>query len=313
MSSISSANLPDSATTHSISTLASPVSTSYASEVQEQFAAASLDESGPRPKSRICHRHNPSSGTCSTFVNDGDDGAILTGYPDLELKIRGLEGSQRTTIIEVPQPLSVTDVSVKEEQVNTPTETGLSDKLDEDIAQEDASTTADNISHEEAASVLSFALQLLYGIDLNETSLSQGTAQNLVANFVQDIDNHIWQAPSDGQLSHTMSTGSSWSTPSQEASGGDRRGGKRKKQGRRDDDGDEFSDGDGLGSLPTKRPRTTPREEENLRLSCPFRKRNPHRFNVRDHHSCAMTYFPKFAELRYVEEGFVLETILTRS
>jgi hypothetical protein len=38
--------------------------------------------------------------------------------------------------------------------------------------------------------------------------------------------------------------------------------------------------------------------DDNLRLSCPYRKRNPNRFNVRDHHSCAMTYFPKFAELR---------------
>lgn len=86
MSSLSSANIPDSATTHSVSTLASPISTSYASsDIQELFAAHGLN--GSRPTSRICHRQQPSNGTCSTFVNDEDD-AIFTGYPELDLKIR---------------------------------------------------------------------------------------------------------------------------------------------------------------------------------------------------------------------------------
>ena len=94
MSSISSANVPDSATTHSLSTLASPISTSYASsEINELF--------GPhvsRPTSRICHRHQPSNGTCSTFVNDEDD-AIFTGYPELDLKIQRLhEERQRIDV-----------------------------------------------------------------------------------------------------------------------------------------------------------------------------------------------------------------------
>jgi hypothetical protein len=101
MSSISSANVPDSATTHSLSTLASPISTTYASSIHEQFAATTLD--GSRPTSRICHRHNPSSGTCSTFVNDEDDGAIVTGYPDqFELKLRNLHEEQRPAIIQEP-------------------------------------------------------------------------------------------------------------------------------------------------------------------------------------------------------------------
>jgi hypothetical protein len=95
-----------------------------------------------------------------------------------------------------------------------------------------------------------------------------------------------------------MSSSSLSSTPSQGVSPDDsQRGGKRKKLGKGDQDGDDYSDGEGVGSF-AKRARPNPREEENLRLSCPFRKRNPHRFNVRDHHSCAMTYFPKFAELR---------------
>lgn len=37
-----------------------------------------------------------------------------------------------------------------------------------------------------------------------------------------------------------------------------------------------------------------------LRLSCPFRKRNPVWFNVRDHQSCALVRFPDIPQLKYV-------------
>ncbi|KAI5459662.1 hypothetical protein BGZ63DRAFT_359500 [Mariannaea sp. PMI_226] len=325
MSSISSANLPDSATTHSLSTLASPISTSYASSVQELFANTSLEES--RPASRICHRHQPSTGTCSTFVNDEDDGAIVTGYPDFELKIRQLNEEHRRTTVITPattdtatttaesQPISpLTEARIKDEDTNTEVDLDSVDIADADIdvdaepecdtntqKWEGSSTTSDDVSHDDADLLLGYTLQLIYGVDMNDASISSSTAHSLVANFIQDIDKHVWKSQSDIQMSQAFSTSSSSSTPSQERlGGGDRRNGKRKKQGKREEDGDEFSDGEGEGSgfLPTKRARPNPREDENLRLSCPFRKRNPHRFNVRDHHSCAMTYFPKFAELR---------------
>jgi len=179
---------------------------------------------------------------------------------------------------------------IKEERVLTPTESHHTDTQEFDADEEDNEA----VTPEDANLVLNYALQVIYGVDLNDTSTPQSKVHSLVSNFTKDISQHIWQSASDGQLSHTMSMSSSSSTPSQDA---DRRN-KRKKQGKREDDGDEFSDGEGSGILPAKRPRPNPKDDENLRLSCPFRKRNPHRFNVRDHHSCAMTYFPKFAELR---------------
>ena len=112
-----------------------------------------------------------------------------------------------------------------------------------------------------------------------------------------------------------MSTSNSTSsTPGNSSNGDPQRGGKRKKQagnsnrnsngsgrGAGDDEGEDLnSDRDGDGPQPPKKPKPNPYDDDNLRLSCPFRKRNPQRFNVRDYHSCAMTYFPKFAELRYV-------------
>lgn len=199
----------------------------------------------------------------------------------------------------------MTESPIKEEEILTPVHSpkfpDVESGCDALVSKWDTSSEeSDDVTEEDADLITNYALQLAYGMDMKEASIPHDVSHRLVQKFISDLEQHIWQAPSDTQLSHTMSTSSSSSTPSQGGSGG--RGGKRKKQGRRgDDEGDELSEGEGSsGYLPTKRVRPNPKEDENLRLSCPFRKRNPHRFNVRDHHSCAMTYFPKFAELRYV-------------
>lgn len=155
---------------------------------------------------------------------------------------------------------------------------------------------------EDVDSVLDYALQLTYGFELKDASIPQAEARRITRRFMRELGQTIWHAGTDGQSHNAMSTSaSSSSTPGGNSGTGEsQRGGKRKKQLGKggDEEGDDLSDGDD-SSLPIKRPRPNPRDEENLRLSCPFRKRNPQRFNVRDHHSCAMTYFPKFAELRY--------------
>lgn len=88
-SSISSAHIPDSATAYSPSTLASPLSSSYASDIQERFACHTLE--GSRPPSRIRHRHRPSIATCSTFINDDDESPVYVGYHDVAEKIKEVD------------------------------------------------------------------------------------------------------------------------------------------------------------------------------------------------------------------------------
>jgi hypothetical protein len=39
-------------------------------------------------------------------------------------------------------------------------------------------------------------------------------------------------------------------------------------------------------------------EERQRKFSCPYRKRNPFRFNVRDHPTCALTSFPDNSQLK---------------
>lgn len=169
---------------------------------------------------------------------------------------------------------------------------------------EDAWESQSSVSEEEDVdSILDYTLQLSYGVDISDASIPQAESRRIARRFMRELGQTMWHAGTDNQSHNAMSTtASSSSTPGGNSGTGEsQRGGKRKKQPGQggDEEGDDLSDGDG-SSLPMKRPRPNPKDEENLRLSCPFRKRNPQRFNVRDHHSCAMTYFPKFAELRYV-------------
>ncbi|KAM4062718.1 zinc finger domain-containing protein [Hirsutella rhossiliensis] len=310
-SSISSAHIPDSATTYSVSTLASPLSSSYASDIQERFAAYSID--GPSACSRIRHRHQPSNATtCSTFINDDNEAPLDSALPDFASKIRDLldDGPQPDEMSETPPVNSPSQESfIKKEEPLSPDEP-LEWSYSQRQRQRDSvltvtrsdttSVASDDISQDDADTVLDYTLQLAYGIELEDTPTPTDVLRPLVHKFISDLGQHIWQAPSEAHTTQTMLSSSS-STPFQGAgAGGDSSKfyGKRKAQASGDDGGDEFSDGEGSGFGSAKRAKPSPREEDTLRLSCPFRKRNPHRFNVRDHHSCAMTYFPKFAELR---------------
>ncbi|UKZ87337.1 uncharacterized protein TrAFT101_003145 [Trichoderma asperellum] len=319
-SSISSANVPDSATTYSHSTLASPISTSYASDLSD-FCGHSIDTS--RPASRVFHRrHRSSTGSlCSAHANDDDDAFSFAGYPDLSARLLEIHVASPVT----PVPLSDSDYldpstssskvsPIKEEEESltpsdsyqwppletTTTEPSLSPKWDT------ASSASDDVSSQDTDAILNYTLQLVFGVDLQEESSKVTPAvRRLVSKFVGDVGSSFWTSLSDADMTQVMSSSSNSSTPSQGGSsqggsgGGDSSSaGKRKKQTRGDEDDGEFTDGEGLGYNPLKKLRPNPKDDENLRLSCPYRKRNPSRFNVRDHHSCAMTYFPKFAELR---------------
>ncbi|OPB36814.1 hypothetical protein A0O28_0058940 [Trichoderma guizhouense] len=255
-SSISSANVPDSATTYSHSTLASPISTSYASDLSDIFCGHSIDAS--RPASRVFHRHQSSTGSfCSTHVNDDDDGYSFAGYPDLSAKLGEIHVATPITPVPISesdcleQSTSVSPIKEEEESL-TPSDSHEWPQLETSTIEpssskwDTASYASDDVSSQDTEAILDYTLQLVFGVDIQEEASKVTPAvRNLVGKFIGD-----------------------------------------------------FSEGEGLGYNPSKKIRPNPKEEENLRLSCPYRKRNPSRFNVRDHHSCAMTYFPKFAELR---------------
>ena len=89
---------------------------------------------------------------------------------------------------------------------------------------------------------------------------------------------------------------------SQRGSNGNWKGkGKRKAEGGSEDglgDGDGGSDKNGESSLAAHSPNGRPTGSFNY--SCPYRKRNPLRFNVRDKNVCATHSFTDMSQLKYV-------------
>lgn len=121
-----------------------------------------------------------------------------------------------------------------------------------------------------------------------------------------NIQCHTWHLPTHALPIRTYKPGTSVSgsqTSSgagQEGNGGNK---KRKKRGNigpgrggkdqnspYDDGGDDI--GDNTGTDRFKKQKT------GMKLSCPFRKRNPLRFNVRDYYNCALVSYQSIALLK---------------
>lgn len=79
---LSMSSVPESVTTYAPSTMASPMSSSFG-DLQDLLMRS-------RRSSRATHQPQPSSGACSTFVNDDDDASVVVGASDLAAKIREL-------------------------------------------------------------------------------------------------------------------------------------------------------------------------------------------------------------------------------
>ncbi|KAL0933614.1 uncharacterized protein CTRU02_210413 [Colletotrichum truncatum] len=327
-STMSSTHVPDSATTCSMPM--SPTSSTFT-------RATTPDIDGPerlptpflaRRSGTSGHRYRESCDSGSTFV-DSINEERFPAYPDSigmgfkdeispRMDIQEPENDDMDELpndlphsVGTPRPPSLDEASESPREEAMPPrplnarmsfDSG-SDRLSR--AWEPATPTPIDFSDEEADAVLNYVLQATYGVELDEVNMPPAFLRQFVYRFIQDIGSLAFCGFPATQLTHTTSTSSNGSVPLARRSGSGRgsQSGKRKKgdAGRIDgeDDGDDLTDDDGDSSIPFKRARPSPREaEENLRLSCPFRKRNPHRFNVREHHSCAMTYFPKFAELR---------------
>jgi hypothetical protein len=157
--------------------------------------------------------------------------------------------------------------------------------------------------------VLTYTLDVVFGLSVNDISLVPTKCRSLVSNFISDMAWAVEQGIGQKQvpkyddadinrLPTNASTSSSATGSSQRSSTRSDKG-KRKSRncGHDDEDGDDECDDNGKRRGepgPSKRPKL----ESSFRMSCPYRKKNPLRFNVRDHRLCALTVFTDTAELR---------------
>jgi hypothetical protein len=196
----------------------------------------------------------------------------------------------------------------------------LSAMLDCGSSDDDNEQSAlDMLTPAEADHILASILPVIRGIgpnDLPEEVLD--LCRNATVNFSQAmatiIDSassmlHLNQAARGGYSENQDSSASASPSGPGDAQQGKRgRDGTEKRQNSKKRKSDPKGDGTGGGDDGNNnddgaqsRPHS-PQKRLNpgLRLRCPFRARNPYRFNVRDYHSCAMTFFTAFSDLRYV-------------
>ncbi|KAK0736580.1 hypothetical protein B0T21DRAFT_401993 [Apiosordaria backusii] len=218
---------------------------------------------------------------------------------------------------EEPQNASINEVQLGMERVSlksaivTP-DSDLETVNGADCNSNDAAVESDNdtVSAEEADHILAFSLPTVRGINSSDVpkevlevcrSVTYAYAERIAA--LVDCFGDLSVAPGDAGATSVGSAGSlsqrQSSTQSDKPTGkGKGRPNQNKKRRLSDEENDE-DDEEESGSIveDTKEPG----EERNVggaKLRCIFRARNPTRFNVRDHTSCAMTMFTKFSDLR---------------
>jgi len=154
--------------------------------------------------------------------------------------------------------------------------------------------------------ISSWVMRSLWGTEVDECA-----APLLIADCTQRYLQELWTAAKDGKLRNAAaspeqggsSPGSvlnSQGSPIHTGSGKGKRkanGGGEDGDGYGDEDtgrGDE--DGNNNASIGVQRPAGRPGNSSNF--SCPYRKRNPLRFNVRDYYVCATHSFADMSQLK---------------
>ncbi|OAA52986.1 Zinc finger, C2H2 [Cordyceps fumosorosea ARSEF 2679] len=304
--SVSSAPFFDSDTTYSASTVASPISTVHESEIEDHLLCP---PSFDRPSSRVAERerrrhHFASFDSGSTWVGDRED----------EFDQDKLGKTMQSALTTSMSPKAILHESDKNDLESPVTAQHISDddasmsgnaegcEQDDTASPQTMSCGASSILSDEAPgsdadTLVTYTLQLVYGVDAPEQGPQISSLRRLSARYIRDLGEAVWQSPTeDGEQfsSQRNSCASNNSSPADHnarrssQSGSSQSGSSKRKQDDSPDDGQGDGQG-GAGFLPAKKARQSFRDDGHLRLSCPFRKRNPQRFNVRDHHSCAMT------------------------
>ncbi|KAI6257136.1 hypothetical protein MCOR27_002198 [Pyricularia oryzae] len=184
---------------------------------------------------------------------------------------------------------------------SSPLSSSDSEDEDEGIDVDEASSDTTMPAEDAAGRVLNYALDVALGLGAHEID-DDPTCRNVVNNFFSDLQWAVkksqQQQNDSDQPSRTVSSASNGSRGSRRSTGRSKR---KSREGAGEDGGEDGTEeGGGGGGSKQREPGPAKRAklESPVRMSCPFRKKNPLRFNVRDHRLCALTVFTDTAELR---------------
>ncbi|KAK4664638.1 uncharacterized protein QC763_512530 [Podospora pseudopauciseta] len=168
----------------------------------------------------------------------------------------------------------------------------------------------DAVTVEEADHILSFSLPTLRGINSSDVpreileackGITYAYAEQIAA--IVDSFEDFLQAPVETDIPSSRAAGTLPQRPSSsqidKSTGKGKEKPKANKKRKLSDEENDQDDEEESGSIMGD-PRDSGEERNSTasKLRCIFRARNPSRFNVRDHTSCAMTMFTKFSDLR---------------
>lgn len=167
--------------------------------------------------------------------------------------------------------------------------------------------------------IASSILRERYGVDAQDAAPLK--VQDAVRRCLQDVSSTVekehpqWGLPTYHPGIFRSSTNSSGSTSRNvsQGSGSEGMSGRKRGHGREShddeedpswygklngDDGDSGSGGNGSGREPATKKRAKIQEGTHQRYPCPFRRKNPMFFNIRDHEHCARRPFIGMTELK---------------
>ncbi|TLS26737.1 hypothetical protein PpBr36_04147 [Pyricularia pennisetigena] len=185
---------------------------------------------------------------------------------------------------------------------SSPVSSSDSEDEDEGIDLDEASSDTTTPAEDAAGRVLNYALDVALGLGTHEID-DDPTCRTVVHNFFSDLQwavkkSQQQQQNDSDQPSRTVSSASNGSRGSRRSTGRSKRKSREGTDGDGGEDGTEEGGGGGGSKQREPGPAKRAKLESPVRMSCPFRKKNPLRFNVRDHRLCALTVFTDTAELR---------------
>ncbi|KAM7201320.1 hypothetical protein V8F33_003420 [Rhypophila sp. PSN 637] len=211
----------------------------------------------------------------------------------------------------------MSDVSDSTGDIGTPTSSASGSKPDDQIVQETCDHVLRNVfgvdlqdlGATDAASAaydsVHYCLDELWHLVPAENTASQSSPPlREVANYGNTGGGHAPIRPGNGgeASSFQVRSGSGGGSGGQKRPNGE---GDQGDQGKQNGNGGGKRPGDRDNGGGGKRPKVAAEEPtDDQKLSCPFRKRNAAKFNVRDHQSCAVQSFPDISQLKRHVKNF---------
>jgi hypothetical protein len=224
-------------------------------------------------------------------------------------QLSGDTARERTMENVVDPAEGVDDIARFVQPPRTPDSADISDSM-----SESGRPSRQQLGQKQTEDICEMILSQAFNVDLQDLTFATDALES-VTHCLEELSHVVhgcrslgFAAPSREVPSGRHSTISGAHANGDHSSNTGRTGRGKKRPSSCGDQGEESPDshdrtGDrngGGNNNPLSKSKKIKVEPPDNRYSCPYRKRNPLKFNIRDHNTCATTYFSTFADLKSV-------------